>query len=72
MTMTVEVFKTNVPDERADEALAGLLELWPDARITFDLDDCDRVLRIEADEVSVEEVRGFMHEMGIACEELVD
>jgi hypothetical protein len=44
----VEVFKTNV--QKGEEAIRIkelLHALFPDSRITFDLDDCDRVLRVE-------------------------
>jgi hypothetical protein len=46
--MLVEVFKTNVGTEEA----AGLIILelrchLPHSKINFDLEDCDKVLRIE-------------------------
>jgi len=44
----VEVFKTNVQEIEATELLIEkLLEHFPDSRINFDLEDCDRILRIE-------------------------
>ncbi|QHT69960.1 hypothetical protein GXP67_26590 [Rhodocytophaga rosea] len=44
----VEVFKTNVNQEwQVQFIIAALEKLLPEARITFDLDDCDKILRIE-------------------------
>lgn len=48
MMSVVEVFRTNVTLREDAEALARLLLLqYPGGRITFDLDDRDRVLRAE-------------------------
>jgi hypothetical protein len=45
----VEVFRTNVANLReAMLLLQNLQACFPTCRITFDLDDCDRVLRIES------------------------
>lgn len=50
MTQTVvEIFKTNVnSEELADTIVFKLNQLYPKYRINFDLEDCDRVLRIES------------------------
>ena len=46
--MTVEVFKTNLQDDEQAAVLAGLLhQSFPHSRVDFDLEDCDRILRIE-------------------------
>ncbi len=43
----VEVFKTNVNDELlAFEIIKKLNGLFPTYKINFDLDDCDKILRI--------------------------
>ncbi|SDD24539.1 hypothetical protein [Niabella drilacis] len=45
----IEVFKTNVLDKAAARELAkSLRRLFPGSKISFDLDDCDRILRIES------------------------
>ena len=52
---TVEVFKTNVSDARqARVLLLHLHQTFPTYKATFDLDDCDRILRVasEADSSS--------------------
>jgi hypothetical protein len=51
----VEVFKTNVHDKQiAIEIITSLKRLFPNYRINFDLDDCDRILRIEPESGYVE------------------
>ncbi|MBL7713419.1 MAG: hypothetical protein JNL13_13185 [Chitinophagaceae bacterium] len=45
--MTVEVFKTNMDcPHRAQDALTGLQSLFPDYVLSFDLEDCDRILKV--------------------------
>ena len=45
--MQVEVFKTNVADpERAKWLVAQIERNFPDCKVHFDLDDCDRILRV--------------------------
>jgi hypothetical protein len=44
----IEVFKTNVQDAtQADAIIALLLQYLPGSKITFDLEDCDNILRID-------------------------
>ncbi len=44
----VEVFKTNVEEvSDASKIVTILLQHFPDSTINFDLDDCDKVLRIK-------------------------
>ncbi len=48
----VEVFKTNVKEEEQSKLLIEeLLCHFPNSKINFDLDDCDKILRIEAEEI---------------------
>jgi hypothetical protein len=43
----IEVFRTNVNSaQQADMMTAMLSQSYPCAAITFDLEDCDRILRI--------------------------
>ena len=47
----VEVFRTSVETRTEADRMAALLSKeFPGARINFDLDDCDRILRIETKE----------------------
>ena len=63
----VEVFKTNVQQTKQAEELISLLQQkFPESKINFDLDDCDKVLRIEGNDfvsgnvIQVLIKRGFM------------
>ncbi len=48
----IEVFKTNVQeDEQAERLIKALSDYFPNSRITFDLEDCDRILRVAGDNV---------------------
>lgn len=44
----IEVFSTNVPDRIiADKLIDSLVKLFPGTIVSFDLEDCDHVLRVE-------------------------
>ena len=45
----VEIFKTNVSDQQlANKIIMDLNQLFPDYNINFDLEDCDKVLRVKS------------------------
>jgi hypothetical protein len=51
----VEVFKTNVTSNHQAEQLVSLLEdYFAGYKVNFDLEDCDRILRVEVSRDSVE------------------
>jgi hypothetical protein len=67
----VEVFKTNIDNrELATQLQAELVELFPGARINFDLQDCDRILRIESTECIAAEIERVVLNKGFWCEVL--
>jgi len=67
----IEVFKTDVGEvSKAREFIASLRRLFPGAKINFDLDDCDKILRIEGDNISVEKVIGLLSAHDHICETL--
>jgi hypothetical protein len=64
----IEVFKTNV--HRAGEArrlVSLLLNHFPGSKINFDLDDCDKVLRVEGRHFVTEQVMHLVQEHGFQC-----
>ena len=68
---TVEVFRTNVLTAMQAARLLRLLgERFPDYKVNFDLEDCDKVLRVEADDVSADDVIALVTERGFACHAL--
>jgi len=69
--MEILVFKTNVNSRRKVTRLGGLLQKLPTVKQwNFDLDDCDKVLRIEATEATTAMVASLLHTAGFVCEEL--
>lgn len=67
----VEIFKTDVEETGEAEMLIGLLlHHIPDSRINFDLEDCDRVLRIEADNFDPDTVIMVINDKGYNCKVL--
>lgn len=67
----IEVFKTDVPDQKtADSILGQLSYLMPDARVNFDLEDCDNILRIDCCDNTIEIVIPHMKKLGFYCEVL--
>ncbi len=64
----VEVFKTNVQEhDHAAELTALFTRCYPGHRINFDLEDCDRVLRIEGNTFHPGHIVSMMHEHGYEC-----
>lgn len=68
----IEVFKTNVPDSMVAELLmARLQRIFPGCRVNFDLDDCDRVLRIEGHDLCSKQIMALCNTAGYDCAVLV-
>ncbi len=65
----VEVFKTDVTvADLANKLIFLLHQHWPEARISFDLEDCDKVLRIEAQDFDAAKVCSLLQTHGVRCE----
>ena len=68
----VEVFKTNVEQPEHSEMLIDqLINRIPNSRINFDLEDCDRILRIEAESVSNQIIIEILQRNGYQAEVLI-
>ena len=66
--MNVEVFKTNVTEHSQAEKIIGLLKLhFPCYSVNFDLHDCDNILRIKGDTVSINEIELLVSKAGFYC-----
>jgi len=71
----IEVFRTNVSCPRAAAVLLRQLRAcFPGWRITFDLDDCDRVLRVQSPDQPPCPVRvaAILRGSGYCCAPLPD
>jgi hypothetical protein len=64
----VEVFKTNVDTlQKKIVILSKLNDLLPDCKINFDLDDCDRILRVEGNDIPVLLIIEHVQQFGCTC-----
>ena len=67
----IEVFKTNVQrTNQAKRIITILHEHLPNSRINFDLEDCDKVLRIDSPRIINADVITMLEQNGFLCEEL--
>jgi hypothetical protein len=67
----VEVYKTNVQyRETAEMIVSELVEAFPGSIINFDLDDCDKILRVESEADIFSEAAEIMKTKGFVCEAL--
>jgi hypothetical protein len=65
---TVEVFRTTIQTKRkANKILKILHTFFPAAKITIDLTDCDRVLRIEGENLTPTEIVRVVTDAGFTC-----
>jgi len=65
----VEVFKTNVQKKAQSKMLHCILsEAFPSFKINFDLLDCDKVLRVEGDNITAVRIMILVKEHGFTCE----
>ena len=71
----VNVFKTNVRDQlAAGHIIVVLRQTLSHCKINFDLDDCDKILRIESqwEPINEGEVQLMVAACGYHCEPLPD
>lgn len=69
----IEVFKTNVDSpHKASELSEALTHRFVFSRVSFDLDDCDRILRIAGDAINAGSVIAFVNQRGFECALLSD
>ena len=71
--MIVEVFKTNVQTEIDTNYIIDTIHRqFPEYHINFDLEDCDRVLRVYGCSFSNDEIAEQLQLIGYVCELIVD
>lgn len=67
----IKVFKTNIDSLiQADLVKNSLLMKFPDFTIHFDLEDCDRILRIEGSYYTAEDISSCLEKHGFNCIDL--
>ncbi len=68
----IEVFKTDVQDAGdSDELVQKLTACLPGSKVNFDLEDCDNVLRVEAENFTAERIIRILNNCGYNCELLL-
>jgi hypothetical protein len=68
----VEVFKTNVEEFNVSKKLTQtLIAQFPESRINFDLKDCDKILRVEGNNILPERIIELVTSQGYLCEVLM-
>lgn len=71
----VEVFKTNVNKRRqASMLLDAIHKAFGNHKANFDLDDCDKILRVQCDTgtLCAKSLISFLNELGCRAEVLAD
>jgi hypothetical protein len=67
----VEVFKTNVRKKTESRMLLSVLsDTFPKFKMNFDLSDCDKVLRVEGEDMEALSIIVLIKECGFMCEVL--
>jgi len=73
ITMELLIFKTNIRSLEEKENISNILnEVLYIKKWSVDYQDCDGVLRIEAQEACANEVIYLINQAGFVCEELND
>ncbi len=68
----VRIFKTDIGNSLlAEYVLDSLMQLFPSYRINFDLEDCDKILRIEGGDFEAEKVVSVVSSRNFVCVELL-
>jgi hypothetical protein len=68
----VEVFKTNIIYKKdAKRILKLLAHKYPNLKINIDLGDCDKILRVEGENLESEKIIELISTNGYQCEVLV-
>ncbi|KRD08214.1 hypothetical protein ASE21_16110 [Flavobacterium sp. Root901] len=66
--MVVEIFKTNVQKEtETNYIIAVIKRQFPSYKINFDLEDCDKILRVEGLELQCDNIIYYVNRLGYTC-----
>lgn len=69
----IYVFKTSVKTKKSVQKLTPFLNTsLQQSKWNFDLEDCDKILRIDSPTEISETVTKLLHDKGFDCEELTD
>lgn len=71
----IEIFKTNIEDQEQAHMLVNLIQnTFAGLRANFDLEDCDKILRVESQSNAIEinPMMALLRDFGIHAEVLLD
>jgi hypothetical protein len=69
----VEVFKTNIFNDAEAQELAFIIsDKFPGISINFDLEDCDKILRVEGHQFNSHQIIDLVTRQGYSCAVLED
>ncbi len=64
----IEVFKTNVQMISDSIHIIDIMNrLFPNYKVNFDLEDCDKILRVEGDTVASKSIVDCLNHLGYKC-----
>jgi len=64
----VEVYKTNVHKMKISEkVISKFSKRFPALKVSFDLDDCDKIMRVEGENFCPLKVKNIVKRMGYKC-----
>lgn len=64
----VEVFITDIESsEKAEAIICEFEKLFPTYKANFDLEDCDKILRIESENINAESIITTLNQKNINC-----
>lgn len=71
--MNILIFKTSIMNKSDVESIAPILDkVTRDGNWNVDLEDCDKVLRIESDIANVKTICTLLNNLGYMCDILDD
>jgi hypothetical protein len=66
--MVVEVFKTNVQKEADKNNIITIIQnQFPHYKVNFDLEDCDKILRVEGHGLKPKSIIDYVNCLGYIC-----
>ncbi|MEO6177533.1 MAG: hypothetical protein ABIP27_20435 [Flavobacterium circumlabens] len=70
----IEIFKTNVNSKRQSGRILKMLKrIFPNASFIFDLEDCDKILRVDhIESIQIATIKNEIINLGFVCEILED
>lgn len=68
----ISVFRTSVLTGKDIDQLRPHLDKLPQNKWNFDLEDCDKILRIDSEREISQAIIRLLQEKGYNCEELTD